>query len=426
MQVFKFGGASVKNAEAIRNVAHIIKNFGTPTHLVVVVSAMGKTTNALESLLYSYLHKRDWQRQFQEIYHYHKDIVENLFPKNHLIFKQIEKYFSKLQETLLQQTDVQKYDESYDQVISFGEIIATQIVSCFLQEQNITNQWIDIRSLLKTDTTWREAKVDFTQTEQLLQKELLPILKEKVVVTQGFIGGTFNNKTTTLGREGSDYTASIIAYALNAQKVIIWKDVPGILNADPKKVLHTQLYPNLSYNQAAEMTFYGAKVIHPKTIKPIANKGIPLYVRSFVEPEKAGTCISNQPNSSQIPTIIFKYNQLLLQFSVKDLAFITEENLVRILNVFTKVNAKINLLQNSALSLWIATDFYEQKIRLIYTALSTEFTITQTSDLQMITIMNYNSDLLKEVLSSFDLVLEQKYAQTYRVLVREKSYSCNH
>lgn len=419
MQVFKFGGASVKNAEAVRNVAHIIQNFGTPTHLVVVVSAMGKTTNALEQLLNSYFAKSDWESQLQNIQQYHFEITERLFPENHLIFTALEYLFLQLKDNLLHKTNAEKYDESYDQVICFGEIIATHIVSQFLQEQGIKNEWVDIRNFIKTDTTWREGKVDFAWTEQLLKREVLPILQEKIVVTQGFLGGTLGNKTTTLGREGSDYTASVLAYLLDAEKVTIWKDVPGILNADPKKVPDTQLYETLSYTEAAEMTFYGANVIHPKTIKPLANKNIPLYVRSFLEPHKAGTCIDGITSPQNTPTIIFKPNQVLLKFGIKDLAFITEENLSKILHIFTQTNAKIHLLQSSAVSLWIATDYQEHKIPKIIDFLSEEFAISQTCNVQLLTILYYNEKTLQSILPKFDLILEQKTEQTYRAVVRE-------
>ncbi len=419
MQVFKFGGASVKSAEAVRNVAHIIQRFGTPTHLAVVVSAMGKTTNALEQLLNSYFAKSDWESQLHNIQQYHFEITKHLFPENHLIFKVLEYLFWQLKDNLLHKTNPEKYDESYDQVVCFGEIIATHIVSQFLQEQGIENEWVDIRNCIKTDTTWREGKVDFAWSEQLLKCEVLPILQEKIVVTQGFLGGTLGNKTTTLGREGSDYTASVLAYLLDAEKVTIWKDVPGILNADPKKVSNTQLYETLSYTEAAEMTFYGANVIHPKTIKPLANKNIPLYVRSFLEPHKAGTCIDGIASSQNTPTIIFKPNQVLLKFGIKDLAFITEENLSKILHIFTQTNAKIHLLQSSAVSLWIATDYQEHKIAKIIEFLHEEFTVLQTPNVQLLTVLYYHENTLQSVLPKFRLILEQKTEQTYRAVVRE-------
>ncbi|MDW8296016.1 MAG: aspartate kinase [Raineya sp.] len=421
MQVFKFGGASVKDAEAVRNVAYIIQNFGTPTHLVVVVSAMGKTTNALEKLLHTYFSQADWQNELQNIQQYHWEIAQKLFPNNHIIFTALEYLFLQLKEALLHKTNPEKYDESYDQVICFGEIIATHIVSQYLQEQAIANEWIDIRNYIKTDTTWREGKVDFAWTEQLIRREILPILQEKIVVTQGFLGGTLGNKTTTLGREGSDYTASIIAYSLNAEKVTIWKDVPGILNADPKKVPQTQLYETLSYTEASEMTFYGANVIHPKTIKPLANKNIPLFVRSFLEPTQAGTCINGIASQQNLPTIIFKPNQVLLKFGVKDLAFITEENLAKILHTFTQVNAKINLMQSSAVSIWIVTDFQEHKILKIKDFLSEDFTIFQENHAQLLTILYYDEKTLNELLPQYHLILEQKTAQTFRAVVKEKS-----
>lgn len=417
MQVFKFGGASVKDAEAVKNVAYIIKNFAEEKQLLVVVSAMGKTTNHLETIFKKFLQQENWKQELISLQNYHQAICQKLFSQEHLIFKIVEYYFLQLETTLLKKVQAERFDESYDQVVCFGELLSTQIVSQYLLQEGIDNEWIDARNFIKTDTTWREGKVDLDWTAQLVQRELIPILKEKIIITQGFLGGTLGNKTTTLGREGSDYSASIFAYCLDAQKVSIWKDVAGILNADPKKIAHTQLYETLSYQEAAEMTFYGANVIHPKTIKPLANKNIPLYVKSFIEPQKNGTCIDGIASPQQTPTIIFKPNQTLLHFAVKDLAFITEENLSKILHTFTQSNAKINMMQSSAVSLSICTDFREEKIEKIIKDLSEEFEIKQDAGVQVLTILYYQEKLLDEFTSTYKKILEQKTQTYYRAVV---------
>ena len=418
MQVFKFGGASVKDAEAVRNVAYIIKNFGTSKELLVVVSAMGKTTNHLEKIFHKFLNKQDWKEEIALLQAYHQGICKALFPEKHLVFSTLDYYFLQLEVTLLKKVQEDKFDESYDQVISFGELISTQIVSQYLLLDSIENEWVDARNFIRTDNTWREGKVDLDWTAQLVQREIVPILQEKIIITQGFLGGTLGNKTTTLGREGSDYSASIFAYCLDAQKVCIWKDVAGVLNADPKKISDTQLYETLSYQEAAEMTFYGANVIHPKTIKPLANKNIPLYVKSFLEPQKEGTCIDGIASPQETPTIIFKSEQVLLHFLVKDLAFITEENLSKILHTFTQTNAKINMMQSSAVSLSICTDFKEEKIRKIRQDLSEEFEIRQQEQVQVLTILYYTEATIADILAAREKILEQKTKNYYRAIIK--------
>lgn len=417
MQVFKFGGASVKDAEAVKNVAYIIKNFAQEKQLLIVISAMGKTTNHLEVIFQKFLQNQDWKESLSELYQYHYRICASLFPEKHLVFSTLEYYFLQLETTLLKKVQADKFDESYDQIVCFGELISTQILSQYLTLENIENEWIDARNFIKTDTTWREGKVDLDWTAQLVQRELKPVLNEKIIITQGFLGGTLGNKTTTLGREGSDYSASIFAYCLDAEKVSIWKDVAGVLNADPKKIADTKLYETLSYREAAEMTFYGANVIHPKTIKPLANKNIPLYVKSFIEPQKDGTCIDGIASPQETPTIIFKPNQVLLHFAVKDLAFITEENLSKILHTFTQCNAKINMMQSSAVSLSICTDFKAEKIEKIVTDLAQEFEIKQDTGVQVLTILYYQEKMLADFVQSYQKILEQKTKIYYRAVI---------
>ena len=327
MKVFKFGGASVKEANAVKNVANIINLF-PKDNLLIVVSAMGKTTNALEKLNRSiYSNTNDIIAHIKTIKDYHYAIVNELFAdKTHQVFNELAELF----ESLAKQTSCspsENVDYSYDQIVSFGELIATKIISNYLQVVGIDNTWLDVREIIKTNTNYREGLVDWKLTNNLSQKQLLPAYnsykERKIIVTQGFIAGTTEKTTTTLGREGSDYTASILAYQLNAEEVIIWKDVPGVLNADPKYFSVTEKLNAISYREAIELSYYGATIIHPKTIKPLQNKNIPLSVKSFIAPEDAGTLINNNTQSdSLIPSFIFKVNQLLISLMPKDFSFI--------------------------------------------------------------------------------------------------------
>ncbi len=418
MRVFKFGGASVKEAEAVRNVAAIIRDHGDIHNLLVVVSAMGKTTNALEQLLDTYFQKKPYDTAIEAIKQYHLTILKDLFEEGHLAYTTLDYYIAKLKDTLANKINLEAFDEAYDQVVSFGELISTNIIHLYLNSQAINSEWVDARQYIKTNNRWREGKVDLVWSESLIQKELVPILSEKIVITQGFLGGTIGGKTTTLGREGSDYSAALFAACLKAASATIWKDVPGILNADPKLITDTKLFEYLTYKEAAEMTFYGAHVIHPKTIKPLANKTIPLYVRSFVNPEKTGTCINGEKTDKQVPSIIFKFNQILVTFKVKDLTFITEQNLSIILNALTKFNIKINLMQSTAISFSICTENNLRKIEELKEYLQTEFEIIDEKDSELITILNYDTPTLDKILANKKVCLEQKTQASYRAVVK--------
>jgi aspartate kinase len=418
IRVFKFGGASVKDAASVRNVAHIIQNHHQEGGLLVVVSAMGKTTNALEAL---------WQAARQAAPQYaaplaalrqmHQEIAEALLPTTHRLHAYLESSFAEL-EAQLQAAQSLPEDQSYDQIIAFGELLSSLIVSAYLAEVGLPIHYIDARKYIQTDRQWREARVDFPWTEQLIKQELPELLQSHILLTQGFIGSTLGGQSTTLGREGSDYSAAIFAHCLEAESLTIWKDVPGILNADPKKVAQTQLFERLSYREAAEMTFYGATVIHPKTIKPLANKGIPLYVKSFIEPQKSGTCISDTTPQATLPSIILKEGQSLLTFVVKDLAFITEENLRKILHEFTRLNIKINLMQSSAVSFLVCTEASAQQVEALQESLQQDFDIQQQQGLVLLTIMYYQGTSLPQALAGKSVVLEQKTTQHYRAVVR--------
>lgn len=418
MKVFKFGGASVKDANAVRNTSRILQRYTAHERLVIVVSAMGKTTNALEKLLDEFLTHKNYLNTLDEIKSYHLNIVRDLFGDNQeVILRRLETTFLQL-ETAVKQAESNRYDESYDQVVCFGEIISTHIVAEFLQTDGIRCQWLDARDYIKTDTRWREGKVDWVWTEKLISTELLVFMKYKSIVTQGFIGGTVGNQTTTLGREGSDFSAAIFASCLNAESLTIWKDVSGILNADPKLIANTHLYPQLSYTEAAEMTYYGATVIHSKTIKPLANRRIPLYVRSFIDSETLGTCISEVKPEHIVPAIIFKPYQTLISFGVKDFTFITEKNLSTILHELARLNIKINLMQSSAISFSICTDQNSVKLASLKDALQNDFSIHFNENLKLITVKNYDEATIEQVTEQQQVLLEQKTRSTYQIVVR--------
>ncbi|MES2730251.1 MAG: aspartate kinase [Bacteroidota bacterium] len=419
MKVFKFGGASVKDASAVKNMAGIVLPYATKQPILVVVSAMGKTTNALEKLLDDWLDQQQYADNLNHLKAYHLQIAQDLFPANGAaIFQQLEASFIQL-EHLVTHASKEKYDEDYDQVVGMGEVISTYLVSAYLQQTGIACQWLDAREFIRTDTRWREGKVDWDWSEKLITKEVLPLLSMHSVVTQGFIGGTVGKKTTTLGREGSDYSAAIFAYCLKAESLTIWKDVPGILNADPKLVEETHLYPQLSYNEAAEMTYYGATVIHPKTIKPLANRKIPLYVRSFIHPASIGTQISDAKLDYIIPAIIFKPHQCLISFGVRDFTFITEKNLSTILHALANLNIKINMMQNSAISFSICTDQQSRRIIALKESLQDDFAIYFNENLQLITVKHYDEATIQQVIDRKEILLEQKTRHTFQVLVRE-------
>ena len=350
MKVFKFGGASVKDAAAVKNAASIVKLY--PGELIIVVSAMGKTTNNLERLMDAFFYKKEnAEKVLEEIKQFHLSILKDLFPNpSHTIYTQIENDFVELH-WAIEDEPTYSYNHEYDQVVCMGEIISSRILAAYLAEAGIPSTWVDARNIIQTDNTYREGNVDFELSQQLAQKELLPLLKQhKVIVTQGFLGGTSENFTTTLGREGSDYTAAILAYCCGAEDVTIWKDVPGVLNADPKWFNNTQKIDELTYQDAIELAYYGATVIHPKTIKPLQNKNIPLYVRSFVKPDAEGTIIKNINKHLPIPSFIFKVSQILLTISPRDFSFIAEDNLSKIFALFHQHGIKTHVMQLSAIS----------------------------------------------------------------------------
>ncbi|MBP7808770.1 MAG: aspartate kinase [Bacteroidia bacterium] len=418
MQVFKFGGASVKDAEAVKNVAEILKKFAIQ-ETIVVVSAMGKTTNGLEELVNAFFNKTgDAESVLQKNKDYHFNILKDLFSnKNHAVYNDIENTFVELN-WIIEDEVLPNYNQVYDQIVSMGEIISTKIIAAYLTEKGINNKWLDARGVIQTDNTYREGKVNYELSEALVKDELVPLFNTtKIVVTQGFIGGTSENFTTTLGREGSDYTAALLAYFTNAESVTIWKDVPGVLNADPKWFKNTKKIDELTYHDAIEFTYYGATVIHPKTIKPLQNKNIPLFVKSFLKPEETGTVIHNSDIRVPIPSYIFKINQLLISIQPKDFSFIGEDNLSAIFDVFARFGAKIHLMQNSAISFSVCIDEETAKTENLIQELQKEFKVLYNSGLELLTIRNYDQQTINKLIENKTVLMEQRSRNTVQMVL---------
>ncbi len=419
MQVFKFGGASVKDAEGIKNLAEIVKlNFNEP--LLIVISAMGKTTNALEKLTDSYFHQKDdIHEAFEEVKTYHFQILHQLFTDDkHPVFDEISNTFVEI-DWIIEDQPVDTFDFIYDQIVSMGEIVSTRIVSHYLNFIGLKNQWIDARSYIQTNNTYREAKIDWAKTEHLIQKDLPQQLEKQICITQGFIGNTSENFTTTLGREGSDFTAAIFASCLNANAVTVWKDVPGILNADPKLFDDCVKFDELSYAEAIEMTYYGATVIHPKTIKPLQNKLIPLYVKPFSTPKEAGTIIKEAQIEIKTPIVIVKKNQVLVTLKTRDLSFITENHLRDIFKAFADANIKVNTMQISALSFSASFDFRKDQFEAFINAIKVDFEMRFNSDLKLVTIRHANEESIKKYIKT-KIYLEQRSRNTAQFVLKDE------
>jgi aspartate kinase len=420
MKIYKFGGASVKNAEAFKNLTQIVNTYGDKQQLLIVVSAMGKTTNALEQIFELAYKSHDFQIELNQSLEYHTAIVCELFlEKHHHIHDRLHNLFSLLRQHLQNLNRTESYDQLYDQIVSYGELFASIILHEYLNAQGLNNTWIDSREYIRTDTNWREAKVDWNCSEQLIKRDLTTILDQQLIVTQGFLGGTNNGLTTTLGREGSDFSAAIFAYCLDATEMFIWKDVEGLLNADPKFFPETIRFDEISYQETVEMAYYGASVIHPKTIKPLANKQIPLYVKSFINPGGPGTRICDCRYEKLPPSYIIKEKQCLISFSVKDFTFISEKNLGTIFNALSELRIKINLMQNSAISLSICTDMNQDRLNKLLQLLSTQFIIHYNTDLVLFTIKNYTQESLQKLTHINQILLEQRTRTTYQIITKD-------
>jgi aspartate kinase len=418
MHVFKFGGASIKDAISIQNMSEII-GMHNNTPLVIVVSAMGKTTNRLEEIFFKKLRGEGFENELELLKSFHETIVKALFSENSSPAEsEVNALFKELDQVLNSQQIFKMSDQAYDAVVSFGELLSSRIIAHFLIQEGIPITWIDARDLIQTDNTFREGKIIWETTEAKIIDGISKNLAKTNFITQGFIGKTAEGHTTTLGREGSDFTAAILGASLSAASVTIWKDVPGILNADPKRFDITELYANLSYQEAAEMTYYGASVIHPKTIKPLANKNIPLLVKSFEKPDLEGTLINQGITHELPPTYVIKDNQCLVSFGVKDLTFINEKNLSIIFHILDKLNIKINMMQNSAVSLTICFDHREDKVRELIDMLKNDFKIRFNQNLQLITVKNYSQEAIEKVTGEKEILVEQRTRNTYQIVIK--------
>lgn len=411
----------MKDAAGVRNVAKILELY-KEDKILAVISAMGKTTNMLEKVAEAFYYKNaDVAEQIKPIRDYHLLIMNELFSeKDHPVFDVVNNVFAEL-EWATEGDPTKSYDFEYDQVVSIGEVIATRIVSAYLNSNGLENKWMDARDYISTNDTWRNASVNWELTEKNVQEKLVPLFlneKIKLAITQGFIGVTSENYTTTLGREGSDFTAAIFAHTLPAKDVTIWKDVPGVLNADPKWFDDTVLLDRISYRDAIELAWFGTCVIHPKTIQPLQNKNIPLYVKSFIEPDREGTIITNSDNPLQIPSFIYRMNQVLISIMSKDFSFIVEKNLVDIFQLFSELGIKINIMQNTAISFSVSVDDDTYKIPALIAALQKYFKVVYNSGLELITVRNYDQQTIDRLTVNTEIFLELKNRKTIQILVK--------
>ena len=417
MRVFKFGGASVKDAEGIKNVYDVLQKVGYED-ILLVVSAMGKTTNALELVIKNYFEKSPaLQSSVQEVKKYHNQVLLDLFEddKNE-VFTAVNNQFSDL-EYFLAHNKSPNYNFVYDQIVSYGELISTTILSHFMSFMGIKTQWLDVRNFVKTDSNYRDAEVDW----ELTQKNIAKNVKRKILnITQGFLGSDENNFTTTLGREGSDYTAAIFAYCLNAESVTIWKDVPGVMNADPRYFENASLLNQISYREAIELAFYGATVIHPKTLQPLQKKEIPLYVKSFINPMLSGTSVAKGADlEPYLPCFIVKRNQLLISLSSIDFSFIMEDNISEIFALFHQYKMKVSLIQNSAISFSVCIEDKFGNFNELKAKLSKKFKVTYNENVSLYTIRHFTKEAAEMVEKDKSVLLRQISRETMQIVTKE-------
>ena len=415
MKIFKFGGASVKDSDGVKNLVKILNYLGQQQTLIVI-SAMGKTTNSLELLVKNYFdNKDDLQYSLNEVFNFHNKILDDLFKEdNHQIFSDVKEVFENLR-GFLKRNKSPDYSFVYDQVVSFGEILSTKIINSYLNYSNIRCNWVDARVLIKTDSKYRDANLNWEITKASISKNIDTKLLN---ITQGFIASDANNFSTTLGREGSDYTAAIFAYCLNAESVTIWKDVPGVLNADPRVFKKPQLLNQISYTEAIELAFYGASVIHPKTLQPLQKKEIPLYVKSFLNPEGKGTSISRGTKINPlIPCFIVQRNLNLLKLSSLDFSFIVEDNISDIFQILHENKMKVDLIQNSAISFSVCVYDKYSRLKELISILKATFKVECTENVSLFTIRHFNENSSGEILKNNTLLLEQRTKETLQLVV---------
>jgi len=413
----------VKDAPAIENLKNILQRYENE-QLVVVISAMGKTTNFMEKMLDAYYHApENVPALLSELRTQHESVAEQLMGAGNSFLPHSERIFTLLNEQLQRPTS-DNFDYDYDRIVSFGELLSTTLIATYLNTQGIETQWLDARQLVRTDNTYREGHVDWTVTQKLVCNTINPYFQNRthgIVLTQGFIAGTAENQTTTLGREGSDYSAAILAYTLDAECVTVWKDVPGILNADPKRFADAVKIDKLTYHETVELAYYGASVIHPKTLKPLHNKQIPLFVKSFFHPENEGSMITKDADLTEVPSFIVKDNQLLISVSPRDFSIIGVENLSIILDILAKYRVKINLIQNSALTFSVCTDNVPLRLKPCIEALQEEFIVKFNDGIRLVTIRHYDANSEKNILKMFDneeVIIRQSNRHTIQMILK--------
>ena len=419
MRVFKFGGASINSIERIHNVAGIIRTFEAD-NIFIIISAMGKTTNALEKVTEAFFagNREEALQLFEEIKKVHNELAAflNVAKEASVLINDI---YTEI-EWLLHDKPVRDFDYYYDQIVCCGELLSTAIISCFFNAVQLNNTWLDVRDIIRTDDNFRDAGIDWAFTQQKVAEIVSPVYNNtKIIITQGFIGATDENESTTLGREGSDYSAAIFANMLTAESLTIWKDVEGVMNADPKKFNEAVFISHLSFNEVIEMAYYGAQVIHPKTIKPLENKNIPLHVRCFLNPLLPGTIINEQPVHHLPPIIVVKENQVLMQMSSKDFSFIGETGISSLYKLFAEIKIRPNITQSGAISLLCGFDDKTEKIEKLALAASQLFEVTVEKNISLLTIRHFNEAIVQQMTNGKDIVLEQKTKETIQVLMKK-------
>jgi aspartate kinase len=419
MKVFKFGGASVNSVDRIKNVGTILQQFRSEK-ILVVISAMGKTTNALEKVVNAFYNnkKEDALQLFEQVKHQHLTTSKYLLVTHYLACEnQLKDFFTEV-EWMLHDKPTRDYDYYYDQVVCTGELLSTSIVSFYLNETGIQNRWIDVRDMFRTDDNFRDANIDWPYTQRRINDEIRPLFDETdIVLTQGFIGSTDENESTTLGREGSDYTAAVFANMLDAESQTIWKDVEGVMNADPKQFPEARFIPELNYTEAIEMTYYGAQVIHPKTIKPLQNKQIPFYVKCFLDPSLPGTIINNKPVKNLPPIIVLKDNQAMIEMNSKDFSFVGERPVGQLYHLFEELNIKPNLTQNGAITFTCVLDDRPEKIEKLALEASDVFDVDVIKGLTLLTIRHYNNEIVDQLTGGKRILLRQQTPDTIQLLL---------
>lgn len=419
MNIFKFGGASVSTAERVKNVGEIVRKYSNE-NLLIIVSAMGKTTNALEKVAEAFFagKKDEALEAFSRIKESHNQIATELLGEP---LPQLSDFYTEI-EWLLHDKPVRDYDYYYDQIVCVGELLSSALVSASLNQAGVTNKWVDVRDVIRTDNNFRDARIDWSTTENKIRDEIQPLFAETMVVlTQGFIGATDDNESTTLGREGSDYSAAVFANLLNAKGQTIWKDVQGVMNADPKLYSEAQWIRELNYREVIEMAFYGAQVIHPKTIKPLQNKSIPLYVKSFLHPDEEGTCIHGSTVAALPPIIVYKADQVLVQLTSRDFSFVSEGLAQEAYRILSDLKLKPALTQNAAISFLCVLDNRAEKLETFALKAGEQFDVLLKKGLTLLTIRHYTNEVKQKLTDGYEIVLQQQTPETVQLLLETKA-----